>query len=151
MPAIIVSDTSCLVLFDKLGKLDLLKSLFGKITVTDIIKKEFGKPMPEFIKVKNPKNKVYQKVLENTLDSGEASALALALEEPEHLLIIDEYIGRKEAKRLQLTVTGTMGILIRAKEKGLISSVSEIIAEIEKTNVRLSESLIEEVKKKCGE
>lgn len=90
MPAIIVSDTSCLVLFDKLGKLDLLKSLFGKITVTDIIKKEFGKPMPEFIKVKNPKNKVYQKVLENTLDSGEASALALALEEPEHLLIIDE-------------------------------------------------------------
>lgn len=52
---------------------------------------------------------------------------------------------------MQLTVTGTMGILIIAKEKGLISSVSEIIAEIEKTNFRLSESLIEEVKKKCGE
>lgn len=151
MPAIIVSDTSCLVLLDKLGKLDLLKSLFGKITVTDIIKKEFGKPMPEFIEVKNPENKVYQKVLEKTLDSGEASALALALEEPEHLLIIDDYIGRKEAKRLQLTITGTMGILIIAKEKGLINSVSEFVTEIRKTNFRLNESLIEEVKKKCSE
>lgn len=151
MPGIIVSDTSCLILLDKLGRIGLLKSLFGNITVTKTVADEFGNVLPEFVEIENPKNKNYQKILESFLDPGEASAMALALEKEECLLIIDEFKGRREAKQLGLNYTGTLGILIVAKEKGLINSVTEIIKEIGKTDFRINEKLINEVKRKSGE
>jgi predicted nucleic acid-binding protein len=151
MPGIIVSDTSCLILLDKLGRIGLLKSLFGNITVTKTVADEFGNVLPEFVEIENPKNKNYQKILESFLDPGEASAIALALEKEECLLIIDEFKGRREAKQLGLNYTGTLGILIVAKEKGLINSVTEIIKEIGKTDFRINEKLINEVKRKSGE
>ena len=151
MPKIIVSDTNCLILLDKLGKIDLLKSLFGKITITNIIANEFGKQIPEFFEIDEPKNKNYQKILEGFLDPGEASAIALALEREECLLIIDEFKARREAKQLGLDYTGTLGIFIVAKEKGLIRSVSEVINEIEKTDFRLSNELINEAKRRSNE
>lgn len=43
MHEIIVSDTSCLILLDKLGRLDLLRNLYGNITITQVIANEFGK------------------------------------------------------------------------------------------------------------
>jgi len=151
MPGIIVSDTSCLILLDKLGRISLLKSLYGKITVTKIVADEFGKVLPDFVEIENPKNKNYQKILQSFLDPGEASAMALALEKEECLLIIDEFKGRREARQLGLNYTGTLGILIVAKEKGLIKSVTEIIKEIGKTDFRIGEILINEVKRKSGE
>jgi predicted nucleic acid-binding protein len=128
-----------------------LKSLFGNITVTKTVADEFGNVLPEFVEIENPKNKNYQKILESFLDPGEASAIALALEKEECLLIIDEFKGRREAKQLGLNYTGTLGILIVAKEKGLINSVTEIIKEIGKTDFRINEKLINEVKRKSGE
>jgi predicted nucleic acid-binding protein len=151
MPGIIVSDTSCLILLDKLGRIGLLKSLFQNLSVTQIVADEFEKELPEFIKIENPKDIKYQKILESFLDPGEASAIALALEKEECLLIIDELKGRREARQLELKYTGTLGILITAKEKGLIKSVSKVIQEIRDTDFRIDEKLINEVKKRCGE
>jgi predicted nucleic acid-binding protein len=126
-------------------------SLFGKITITKIIADEFGKTIPEFIEIENPKDKNYQKILESFLDPGEASAIALALEKENCLLIIDDFKGRREAKQLKINYTGTIGILIVAKEKGLIKSVTEILDDIRKTDFRISDKLINEVKKKSKE
>ena len=151
MRKIIVSDTSCLILLDKLSRIDLLKSLFGNITITQIIADEFGKTVPDFIHIEDPKDINYQKILESFLDPGEASAIALALEEDDCLLIIDEFKGRREAKQLGLKYTGTIGLLIAAKEKGLISSVKDIIDEIRKTDFRISETLIKEAMNRSGE
>lgn len=67
------------------------------------------------------------------------------------MLIIDELKGRREAKSLQMKFTGTLGVLIIAKEKGIIESVSEIIEQIKRTNFRISEKLISEALKRCGE
>ena len=133
---------------DKPGRIGLLNSLFDKITITKIIADEYGKVLPEFIEIENPKNKNYQKILESFLDPGEASAMALALEKEECHLIIDEFKGRREARHLELNYTGTMGILIVAKEKGLINSVTELINEIGKTDFRISEKLMNEVKRR---
>ena len=151
MPGIIISDTSCLILLEKLHKLELLKSVFGKVIITQVIADEFEKVIPEFIQIGNPKDKNYQRILESFLDPGEASAIALALEKENPLLIIDDYKARREAKQLRIKYTGTLGILIVAKEKGLIPSVSEILKEIVNTDFRISEKLIEEVKMKSGE
>lgn len=151
MRKIIVSDTSCLILFHKIGRLQLLKQLFHKVTITSIVAKEFGITLPDFIEIENPKNEQYQKILRTHLDSGEASALALAIEKSNTLLIIDESKARKQAKALKINFTGTIGILIAAKEKGIINTVTEVLDEIEKTDFRISNHLIEEAKRKSNE
>ncbi|HEX7585389.1 MAG TPA: DUF3368 domain-containing protein [Prolixibacteraceae bacterium] len=73
------------------------------------------------------------------------------MENDECLLIIDELKGRREAKLLGINFTGTVGILIVAKEKGLIGSIANIFNEIEETDFRISEAVIKEAKLKCGE
>lgn len=107
MQATIISDTSCLILLDKIGELNLLKKLFGEIITTQSVADEFGKNLPSWISIQNPTDLVSQLVLEINLDKGEASAIVLALELENCLLIIDELKGRKLAKRLGLTITGT--------------------------------------------
>lgn len=151
MPKIIVSDTSCLILLNKIGRILLLESLYRSITVTTTVATEFGKELPHFITIENPKDKTYQRLLERTLDSGEASTTALALEKKNCLLIIDETKGRKEANQLKLAFTGTVGILIIAKEKKLINSITEVFNQIGRTDFRISEALITEAKRRCDE
>ena len=151
MQKIIVSDTSCLILLHKIGLIPLLKSLFGKVTITSTIAAEFGNTLPDFINIEDPEDKIYQKILEGFLDSGEASAIALALEKEDCLLIMDESKGRREARQLKLNLTGTIGILIIAKEKGFIESISDIIDKINQTDFRISEALIIEAKRRCNE
>ncbi len=140
MQKIIVSDTSCLILLDKIGKLDLLRSIFGKITITKIVANEFKQKLPEYIQIENPENITYQKIFQSFIDIGEASVLALAMEKKNCLLIIDDNKNRREAKQLGLKYTGTLGILVIAKQKGLIKSLTEIIEDIRRTNFRLSDS-----------
>jgi predicted nucleic acid-binding protein len=147
MRKIILSDTSCLILLDKIGRINILKSLFERITITSIIAREFGSQLPDFIDIEDSIDKNYQKILESFLDPGEASTIALALEKEDCLLIIDDLKGRRHAKKLSINFTGTLGILIIAKEKGIIRSVNEMIEEIKKTDFRISESLIKEAKR----
>lgn len=151
MPGIIVTDTSCLIILKKLGRLDLLESLFTKVIITQIIADEFMEELPGYFQIENPKDINYQRILETILDKGEASAIALSLEKKDCLLIIDDNKARREAAQLKIKFTGTLGILVVAKEKGLIHSLSEIIREIRKTNFRISDKYLYEILKKSGE
>lgn len=151
MQSVVVSDASCLILLDKINHPELLNQLFGQIIITSIVAEEFGKPLPKFIQIENPKNIVYQNILETILDKGEASSIALALEKENCLLIIDDQKGRREAKLLNVKITGTLGLIALAKEKGLIKSAKEIIERIIQTNFRISKSSIEKVLRKVGE
>jgi len=54
MQATIISDTSCLILLEKIGELYLLQKLFGKIITTQIVADEFGSRLPEWISIQNP-------------------------------------------------------------------------------------------------
>jgi len=66
-------------------------------------------------------------------------------------LIIDERKGRKVAERLKIEIIGSLGVLIKAKDKGVIKSVKEILDLIDKTNFRISESIKKKILKKAGE
>jgi predicted nucleic acid-binding protein len=79
------------------------------------------------------------------LDKGEATAIALAAEYENSLLIIDEEKGRKAVKDLGLSITGSLGVLVAAKKEGHIETVKPLIDKIQKTNFRISEELIERV------
>lgn len=64
--------------------------------------------------------------LQETLDPGESSAIALSLEYENATLLMDELRGRKVARQLGLNVTGTLGVIAQAKISGIIPSVKPI-------------------------
>ncbi|WP_235954709.1 DUF3368 domain-containing protein [Cyclobacterium salsum] len=122
-----------------------------KVFVTPIILKEFGKSLPDWISVVSPENSHYQQILEMDLDEGEASAIALSLEMKNPILMIDELKGRKVAEKLSLRYSGTFGLILRAKQIGLIKSVKPILEKIKTTNFRFDEKLFEKVLEQAGE
>lgn len=154
MPAMqpaIISDTSCLILLDNIDELHLLKDLYGEVSTTSEVATEFGNALPEWVIVRDPQDKTRQLILEASLDKGEASAIALALEQTDCLLIIDELKGRRLAKALGLHVTGSLGLIIEAKRSGLIMSVKPILRKIKQTNFRIDERLEQDVLQSVGE
>ncbi len=151
MPKAIISDTSCLILLDKIGEIEILHKLFGTIITTQEVAKEFGQPLPSWLKIQQPADKNYQSIIETSLDKGEASAIALAIELDDCLLIIDDLKGRKFAQQLGLMIIGTLGVIIDAKLAGIITSVKPILVKIKATNFRLSEELELLILKKANE
>ena len=137
----IISDTSCLILLDKIGELELLNKLFGTIITTSEVAQEFGQLLPDWFEIKQANDKNYQSIIETSVDKGEASAIALALELEDCLLIIDDLKGRKFATQLGINIIGTIGVIVDAKLAGLITSVKPILKKIKETNFRITDSL----------
>jgi predicted nucleic acid-binding protein len=79
------------------------------------------------------------------LDKGEAEAIILATESEADLILLDEALGRYHAKHAGLIVTGTIGILIKAKKQALISELKPLIFELREKGVWLSDDLIERI------
>lgn len=151
MQKTIISDTSCLILLEKIGELDLLHKVFGEILITQEIADEYGLTLPDWIFVQNPINQNYPKILEANIDKGEASAIALAVELADCLLIIDDLKGRNLAQALGIKITGTFGIIIEAKLSGRISSVKPYLSKIKQTDFYFSEKLEEQILVKANE
>lgn len=149
MDKIIISDTSCLIALTKIDKIDVLKGLYHEIRITKEVYQEFGGLLPDWILVTEAKDKQKQKELEKSLDPGEASSIALALEEPS-TLIIDEIKGRKIAQSLHIDIIGTLGIIVLADKKGLISDVIGTILQLVNKGFRLSDKLVSKIIEKYG-
>ncbi|XDD53011.1 DUF3368 domain-containing protein [Leptospira sp. WS4.C2] len=143
----VISNTSCLILLSKIQQFGILKSLYNSVIITDTVKTEFGENIPDFIKVKNPKQEFSVKSLEQILDSGEASTIALALESKNSLVILDDLKARKIAKNLGLKITGTLGILAKAKTLGIIEDLEKQIDELQRKGIWISDSVLNEIRK----
>lgn len=92
-----------------------------------------------------------QSLFEDTLDMGEASALALAFEMRGCTVILDDLKARKAAVKMNLKVTGTIGVILNAKKKNKIASVRSVFDKIQMTDFRISERIINEALKEAGE
>lgn len=137
MDKIIISDTSCLIALTRINQLHILKILFDEIFITEEVQDEFGTPLPDWIRTKNLINNAHKLELEKLLDSGEASAIALALEIENSLLIIDELKGRKIASQYDFPIIA-LGILLLAKKENLIVDLNPIIQELSACGFRIS-------------
>ncbi len=138
---IVIADASCLILFTNIRRLDLLKRLFGEVWITDAVRAEYGIELPPFISVHDPRDKGRIGALSLLLDLGESTSIALAVENPDCLIIIDEKKGRRIAKALGLNIVGTLGVLLEASEKGLISADERLVTELNENGFRLSARL----------
>lgn len=120
MPKNVIADTSSLILFDKIDQLEILHEVHSTLYITPEIQWEFDETLPEWIVVKTPKNKVYQSFLETQIDKGESSAIALAVEMNDCLIILDDLKARKLAAQLNLRITGVLGVIHKAKQLKLM-------------------------------
>ena len=146
MPNItVIADTSYLIALSKIEAIELLNELYEEIYITDEIALEFGESLPEWVIIENVKNKKYQQLLDLYLDLGEASAIALALEKVDVLLILDDLKGRKEAEKLGFRITGTLGILFKAKREGLITELKSYIEKLKAVGFRISPKIEEDI------
>jgi len=142
---VVISDTSSLILFQKIERFDILQKVYGELLTTPEIAKEYGDQLPDWIQIRPVKDKKYQEFLETQIDKGEASAIALSKEFDNSILILDDLKARKLARRLNLKVTGTLGIIHKAKQLAIIEKVKPILDKILETDFRISDNIIDEI------
>ena len=98
-------------------------------------------PLPEWVEIAEVKDKYRQTILELQIDKGESSAIALALETPDSVVILDDYKARKIAEQLGVTITGTIGVIIKARLNGIIPSIKPLLKKIKQTGFHLSDEI----------
>ncbi|MBN2636828.1 MAG: DUF3368 domain-containing protein [Prolixibacteraceae bacterium] len=150
----VVSNTTPLISLLKLSKIEILKDLYSEIVIPRAVYKEFkaGKDKEfyqdlsriKWIKIKDIKDELSVKYFLD-LDAGEAETIILASEIEADTVILDEKLGRIYAKHAGLKVTGTIGVLVKAKKEGLIDQVKPLLMELTEKGVWINERLIAEV------
>ena len=134
-------DTSSIIILNKINALDLLNKIYSNVIITNYIQLELNEAIPSWINVELTYN-IDQSFLKNfNLGLGETSIIINAIKN-NGFLIIDDLKARKIATTLSLSFTGSIGILIIAKELKLIDSVKYYLEKIQETNFRLSDALI---------
>ena len=156
---LVVSDSTVLIALSSLGVLEILKNLYGRIIIPEAVYKELvrgeGKPGSEIgsidwidVRTLAPQ---FKKYLEFDLDEGEAETIALSEKIGADLILIDDYWARKIAEYKGLRYTGTLGILLKAKKKGLIKELKSLLNELLKRGFWISTELCNAVLKEAGE
>ncbi len=156
----IVSNTTPILSFIKLDRLDILEEIYNEIIIPETVyheleqgKNKYYKDIAKenWIKIHKVKNKNLIKQLEIYLDRGETEAIALSLELSADLLLIDEKLGRKLAEENRIKITGTIGILLKAKKKWIIKEVKPLLYELIRKGNYYKKSFIQMVLNYAGE
>lgn len=161
LEAVVVCNTSPLLYLYQVQQLELLAKLYGRVLVPPAVRAELragaekGAVVPDldrstWIEVQPLRDSTLLPAVVD-LGAGEAEAIALALFYPGSLLILDDDVGRKIARVSGLRYTGTLGVLVKAKQSGLLSQVAPIVEALQQTNMWLGRELIHMVLKEAGE
>ncbi len=137
----IISDSSCLISLYNAGDLELLQQVFGEVTITPIIAIEYRLPLPLWINVVANTTPIPASFQGIDLDPGEASAISLACELDNTILIIDDLKGRRVAELLSLDFMGTLGVAVEAKRLGVLSSIRPLIERLRLAGLRFSDTV----------
>jgi len=147
-PEIHIFDTSVLIAFSNLQKLDLLCRLYEKILITESVQLEFAEELPGCSEIIEVNHELVESFRDRrNIGSGEASVLIFALNYTENVnCFIDEQRARKIAKKHQLKVSGTIGILMKMEEKRLILSAYEEVLRLKERGFYVSNEILENLK-----
>lgn len=158
----VVVNTTPLIALSHVGQLDILKKLYGKVTIPEAVYNELSVKAEsvckkavdsslDWIRVDKIKNQMAKTMYKTQLHDGEVEVMILAKEVAADVVIIDDANAKKHAKYLGLPVTGTLGVLIKAKQKGYINELRPILQRMVESGIYLSQSLIELCLKQAGE
>lgn len=156
----VVLNNTPLVALTVLGRLDLLRDLFGEVLIPESVRDEFlavdtplrrealaNAPWIRAVPLVEPRRALPY----SGLDLGEAEVLALAEERSAGLLVIDEKKARRYAERMKFSLTGTLGLLLLAREQGLIESITREIEALQEAGLYMAPSLIARARELAGE
>ena len=156
----VIINNSPLVALWELGHLALLRALYTKVLMPEEVAEEFLRKEPmaretalegatwlEVVQLAIPLDDSDYPELER----GEAAVLALAAERGARLVIFDDLDARRYAQRLHLTVTGTVGILLEAKKKGLIDVIEPLLTDLRNNGMYLGDAVIVHALQLAGE
>lgn len=158
---IVINTSPLITLVAALGDLTVLRSLYTEVLVPLEVAQEItagGRDrfaVAEFeaanwlLKQDNYLN--ISPFLLNSLDLGEAAVIQLALESNIQTVCIDEAVGRRIARLNNLSLTGSIGILLRAKDSGYPLQMKQAIQQMQKRGIRLSSKVIAFALKQAGE
>lgn len=160
---LIVSNTSPLSNLAVIGELSLLQTIYPTILIPPIVQIELMR-LPEtqplisthiangWLKIQSPNNLQLLQTLNQSLDPGEAAAIALALELNADRLLIDERLGRIIATQYNIKIRGILGILVNAKDQELIPAIQPILDRlIQEAGFRVSQALYDRILRETGE
>lgn len=137
----VLPDSSCLISLGNAGELSLLQKTFDELLTTQIIADEVGYELPSWIKIIQNSDPIPVFYFGVELDLGEASAIALAREMPDVVLILDDLKARRVAERLSMRFMGTLGVVVQAKQKGVIPSIRPTIQKLRDAGLYFSKSV----------
>jgi len=157
---IVISDATPVISLLKIGRLDILREMYGEIVIPEAVFCELtaNPAFPEeaeavktcpFLRREAVKNRLAVRILESeaALDKGESEALVLAEDLNADLLLVDEKKARATAKQLGIRIVGTLGILVEAKRLGLVSQLRPLLEQLAASKIRISDALLEELSK----
>ena len=135
---IVVANSTPIILLHKVGQLELLNSLYSRIYIPQAVYKEIvdGNVKEDFISahsfidIVQIQNAETKRLFSPSLHEGETETIMLAMEMSADLCILDDLLARKYAKNAGFNITGTLGILLTAKNKGHIKAVKLIIDKL---------------------
>jgi len=161
MPEMTIVNTSPILYLHRLGLLEILNKLYGNITIPEAVRDELekgyaqGEDVPElenypWIQIMNVGMPEYLNLIVD-LGLGESEVLAIATNHPSALVVLDDKLARRIAEMQKFRLTGTAGVLLRAKEKGLIPVLKPIIDKLLNLNFRLKPDLVKAILELAGE
>ena len=150
---IVVVNSPPVILLQKIGHLDLLQKLYCRIFIAQAVYKEILADEDintserelllsnNWIEVVEIENIDAKKMFVTSLHVGEVETIILAIEKSADLCVFDDLLARKHAKRFDLNVTGTLGVLVAAKKKGFIRSVAPLLERLVSVGMYVSKEL----------
>jgi predicted nucleic acid-binding protein len=150
---LVINTGPLLAVIEGVGDLSLLELLYKRVLVPFEVCREIeaggatGFGVIEFRGSKSIEKRskplTITPFLRNSLDLGEASVIQLALDENIHTVCIDESMGRRIARLNGLKLTGSIGVLIRAKQDGFSFSMHKAIKQMQSQGIYLSQKVID--------
>ncbi len=160
-PRIVICNATPIISLALIEQLDLLRILYTEVLIPPAVRAELlagGAGRPGYVDLHRanwirttPLVDPRRADLLSDLDRGEAEVLALAQELNADLVIVDERLGRRHAKRLGLILTGTVGVLLKAKAQGYLAEVRPLIIQMQEGGIRLDDFLVAEALQLAGE
>ena len=145
-----VTNSTCLIGLERIGRLDLLPQVFSTVFAPPAVAAEVRSPL-SWLRVQAVQNAVAVTTLKTQMDAGEAEAIALAMELGDVLLILDDKKARRVAQQLNLKVIGTVGMLLRGKRQGVIAEIKPLVLALLQADFRISEGIVREALRLSGE
>jgi predicted nucleic acid-binding protein len=154
---IVIVNSTPIIALHSTGRLEILRDLYGTIIIPEAVRDEVtikdARTLERYnwIHVKAISNAEAKITFTSALHDGEVEVMLLAREFGAGLVIIDDGLARKHAKYLNLTLTGTVGVILRAKEKGLLPEVKSVLDDLIADGLYLSDSVFNSVLRLAGE